>query len=72
MIGIKRRRGILCVFLCTENHSLGEWFRRRLLQMMQKEKCPSKAVKNKDNGKGANSIKTVKREKEWLGKKESK
>ena len=40
--------------------------------MMQKEKRPSKAVKNKDNEKGANSIKTVKRKKEWLGKKESK
>ncbi len=58
--------------MCTENHSLGEWFKRRLLPMMQKEKRPSKAVKNKDNEKGANSIKTVKRKKEWLGKKESK
>ena len=35
-------------------------------------KTPPKAVKNKDNGKGANSIKTVKRKREWLGKKEGK
>lgn len=28
-----------------------------LLPMMQKEKCPQKAVKNKGDGKGANSIK---------------
>ena len=35
-------------------------------------KTPPKAVKNKDNGKGANSRKTVKRKREWLGKKEGK
>ena len=26
------------VFLYKENHSLGEWFKRRLMPMMQKEK----------------------------------
>ena len=27
-------------FLYTENHSLGEWFKRRLMSIMEKEKLP--------------------------------
>ena len=28
------------VFLYTENHSLGEWFKKRLMSIKRKEKLP--------------------------------
>ncbi|WP_419067778.1 hypothetical protein, partial [Candidatus Allofournierella excrementavium] len=36
----RRRRRCFAFFLYIENHSLGEWFKRRLMSIMEKEKLP--------------------------------
>lgn len=43
---LREKRAAACLlaaavaFLYIENHSLGEWFKRRLMSIMEKEKLP--------------------------------
>ena len=41
-VGIEQKKlpDFPAVFLYVENHSLGEWFKRRLMSIMGKEKLP--------------------------------